>query len=69
MWFKTPKQRLREAALRIIQGLADGTIVPDPPLVTDAQPETEKSGDVAQIETPSAIPSKVGGAVPHVSRK
>ncbi len=36
MWlFQSPKQRVREVALKIIQGLADGTLVPDPPLAPD----------------------------------
>jgi hypothetical protein len=36
MWlFQSPKQRVREVALKIIRGLADGTLVPDPPLAPD----------------------------------
>jgi len=36
MWlFQSPKQRVREVALKIIKGLADGTLVPDPPLAPD----------------------------------
>ncbi len=48
MWlFQSPKQRLRAVALEIVQGLADGTIVPDAPLLLEegetlAQPSEDK---------------------------
>ena len=49
MWlFQSPKQRLREVALKIIQGLADGTIVPDPPLVPDAPMQRDEGEALPQ---------------------
>ena len=35
MWFFNQKRRVREVARKIIEGLRDGTLVPDPPLTPD----------------------------------
>jgi hypothetical protein len=49
MWlFQSPKQRLREVALKIIKGLADGTIVPDPPLLPDPPMDRDKGEALPQ---------------------
>ena len=35
MWFFNQKRRVREVVLKIMEGLRDGTLVLDPPLVAD----------------------------------
>jgi hypothetical protein len=50
MWFSNPKQRLRETARKIIEGLRDGTIVPDPPLLPDP-PLGRDVGEALPLDT------------------
>lgn len=55
MWlFQTPKQRVQEVALKIIKGLTDRTLVPDPPLVPDGPLEFDE-GEALPQESGQAI--------------
>lgn len=52
MWlFQSQRERVREVALKIIKGLADGTLVPDPPLAAD--PPMDFGAAEASLREPS----------------
>ena len=48
LWFLDPKRRLRKAAHEIVEGLADGTLVPDRPL-------TDYSDDEVGVPRPTPV--------------
>ncbi len=55
MWFLNPKRRVRAIALEIVNGLRDGTLVPDPPLerdIDESLPQVDKSNGVAGTSQP-----------------
>jgi ribosome-binding protein aMBF1 (putative translation factor) len=51
MWLRHSRQRLREVANTIIEGLRDGTIVPDPPLMPDQPLENDPGEALPQEES------------------
>lgn len=64
MWFFNQKRRVREVVLQIAKGLADGTLVPDPPLAADpplvfdaVNPQSQGDGQQISPEANGSVAS------------
>jgi hypothetical protein len=59
MWFFNQKQRVREVARKIIDGLRDGTLVPDPPLAPDPPLGVDPPESLQRDGMPKIVGSEV----------